>query len=168
MLNCNKRSITVNMKDPVGKEVSIALLKPCDVVMENFGPGVIDRLGFPGRTFHAINLRIVMASIKGFGSSGPYTELKACENVIAGNGRRDGHDWRQRRAPYVTSVQIGDAGTGLHFAIGILRIAATSARTGSDQYVEVAMRDSVMNLLNEAGAFAKDPLIVREYHLPRA
>src|SRR5476649_2026450 len=70
MLNCNKRSITVNMKSPAGKQVFVDLLKKCDVLMENFGPGVLDRLGFTWETIHQINPAAVMASIKGFGSSG--------------------------------------------------------------------------------------------------
>ena len=71
MLNCNKRSITVNMKSAEGKQVCVELLKKSDVVMENFGPGVIERLGFPWEEVHRLNPRIVMGSIKGFGSSGP-------------------------------------------------------------------------------------------------
>ena len=65
MLNCNKRSITVNMKKPEGKEVFKRLLSTCDVVMENFGPGVLDRLGFPWETVHALAPSVIMASIKG-------------------------------------------------------------------------------------------------------
>ena len=75
MLNCNKRSITVNMKSAEGKQVFVDLLQKCDIVMENFGPGVLDRLGFTWDRIHSINPRIVMGSIKGFGSSGPYADF---------------------------------------------------------------------------------------------
>ena len=75
MLNCNKRSIVVNMKSDAGKEVFVELLKNCDVIMENFGPGVLDRFGFTWDKIHDINPAIVMGSIKGFGSSGPYAEF---------------------------------------------------------------------------------------------
>jgi formyl-CoA transferase len=146
MLNCNKRSITVNMKNAVGKEVFIALLKQCDVLMENFGPSVIDRLGFSWENVHAINPRIVMASIKGFGSKGPYAELKAYENVAQAMGGAMSTTGASEGPPYVTGAQIGDSGTGLHLAIGILAALHQRARTGSGQYVEVAMMDSVMNL----------------------
>ena len=88
MLNCNKRSITVNMKSAEGKQVFVELLKKSDVVMENFGPGVIERLGFPWEKVHEINPRIVMASIKGFGSSGPYSDFKAYENVAQAMGSK--------------------------------------------------------------------------------
>src|SRR3989441_648241 len=86
MLNCNKRSITVNMKSAEGKQVFVDLLKKCDIVMENFGPGVLDRFGFSWEKIHEINPKIVMGSIKGFGSSGPYADFKAYENVAQGMG----------------------------------------------------------------------------------
>jgi formyl-CoA transferase len=146
MLNCNKRSITVNMKNPVGKEVFIALLKKCDVVMENFGPGVLDRLGFPWDTVHQINPAVVMASIKGFGSGGPYADFKAYENVAQAMGGSMSTTGFADGPPLVTGAQIGDSGTGLHLAIGILAALQQRQRTGRGQYVEVAMMDSVMNL----------------------
>ncbi|MFO1204189.1 MAG: formyl-CoA transferase [Burkholderiales bacterium] len=146
MLNCNKRSITVNMKNPAGKEVFIALIKQCDVLMENFGPGVLDRLGFPWEKVHEINPRIVMASIKGFGSSGPYADFKAYENVAQAMGGAMSTTGFDDGPPLVTGAQIGDSGTGLHLAIGILAALHHRNKTGQGQYVEVAMMDSVMNL----------------------
>jgi formyl-CoA transferase len=146
MLNCNKRSITVNMKNPVGREVFIELLKKCDVVMENFGPGVIDRLGFSWEKIHAINPRVIMASIKGFGSTGPYAEFKAYENVAQAMGGSMSTTGVPEGPPFVTGAQIGDSGTGLHFVIGILAALIHREQTGQGQYVEVAMLDSVMNL----------------------
>ncbi|MBI4207177.1 MAG: formyl-CoA transferase [Betaproteobacteria bacterium] len=146
MLNCNKRSITVNMKNPAGKEVFIELLKQCDVVMENFGPGVIERLGFSWEKVHAINPRIVMASIKGFGSSGPYAEFKAYENVAQAMGGAMSTTGVLDGPPFVTGAQIGDSGTGLHLVIGILAALHHRNRTGQGQYVEVAMMDGIMNL----------------------
>ena len=146
MLNCNKRSITVNMKNPIGKEVFIGLLKKCDVLMENFGPGVLDRLGFSWETVHKINPRIIMASIKGFGSSGPYADFKAYENVAQAMGGSMSTTGFIDGPPLVTGAQIGDSGTGLHFVIGILAALHQRNRTGKGQYVECAMMDAVMNL----------------------
>jgi len=146
MLNCNKRSITVNMKSSEGKQVFSDLLRHCDVVMENFGPGVLDRLGFTWEKVHAINPRIVMASIKGFGSSGPYAEFKAYENVAQAMGGAMSTTGVPDGPPFVTGAQIGDSGTGLHLAIGILAALHQRTRTGRGQYVECAMMDSVMNL----------------------
>ena len=146
MLNCNKRSITVNMKNPIGKEVFIGLIKKCDVLMENFGPRVLDRLGFSWEKVHEINPRIVMASIKGFGSSGPYADFKAYENVAQAMGGSMSTTGFPDGSPLVTGAQIGDSGTGLHFVIGILAALLHRQRTGKGQYVECAMMDSVMNL----------------------
>jgi formyl-CoA transferase len=146
MLNCNKRSITVNMKKPEGKEVFMKLLEKCDVVMENFGPGVLDRLGFPWEKVHALNPAVIMASIKGFGSTGPYAEFKAYENVAQAMGGSMSTTGFDDGPPLVTGAQIGDSGTGLHLAIGILAALQHRNRTGQGQYVEVAMMDSVMNL----------------------
>jgi formyl-CoA transferase len=146
MLNCNKRSITVNMKNAKGKEVFVSLLKHCDIVMENFGPGVLDRLGFPWETVHEINPAIILASIKGFGSSGPYAEFKAYENVAQAMGGSMSTTGFADGAPLVTGAQIGDSGTGLHLAIGILAALQQRHRTGRGQYVETAMMDGVMNL----------------------
>ena len=146
MLNCNKRSITVNMKSVEGKTVFVDLLKTCDIVMENFGPGVLDRLGFTWEKIHAINPKIIMGSIKGFGSTGPYAEFKAYENVAQAMGGAMSTTGTPDGAPFVTGAQIGDSGTGLHLAIGLLAALNQANRTGLGQYVEVAMMDGVMNL----------------------
>jgi len=146
MLNCNKRSITVNMKTAEGKAVFVDLLRKCDIVMENFGPGVLDRLGFPWEKVREINPRIVMGSIKGFGSSGPYADFKAYENVAQAMGGAMSTTGTPDGPPFVTGAQIGDSGTGLHLAIGLLAALRQRDRTGKGQYVEVAMMDGVMNL----------------------
>lgn len=146
MLNCNKRSITVNMKSAEGKTVFVDLLKHCDIVMENFGPGVLDRLGFTWEKIHEINPKVIMGSIKGFGSSGPYAEFKAYENVAQAMGGAMSTTGTPDGAPFVTGAQIGDSGTGLHLAIGLLAALNQANRTGQGQYVEVAMMDGVMNL----------------------
>ncbi len=146
MLNCNKRSITVNMKSPEGKAAFVELLKKSDILMENFGPGVLDRLGFPWEKVHEINPRVVMGSIKGFGSSGPYADFKAYENVAQAMGGAMSTTGVPEGPPFVTGAQIGDSGTGLHLAIGLLAALNQRNRTGQGQYVEVAMMDGVMNL----------------------
>src|SRR6266478_2066831 len=146
MLNCSKRSITVNMKSPEGKAAFVELLKKSDILMENFGPGVLDRLGFPWEKVHEINPRVVVGSIKGFGSSGPYADFKAYENVAQAMGGAMSTTGIPDGPPYVTGAQIGDSGTGLHLAIGLLAALHQRNRTGQGQYVEVAMMDGVMNL----------------------
>jgi formyl-CoA transferase len=146
MLNCNKRSITVNLKNEQGKAVFTDLVKTCDVVMENFGPGVLDRLGFGWAKVHEINPRIVMASIKGFGTEGPYAAFKAYENVAQAMGGAMSTTGFIDGPPLVTGAQIGDSGTGVHLMAGILAALLHRERTGRGQYVECAMMDCVMNL----------------------
>jgi formyl-CoA transferase len=146
MLNCNKRSITVNMKSAEGKQVFVDMLKKCDIIMENFGPGVLDRFGFTWEKIHEINPRIVMGSIKGFGSTGPYADFKAYENVAQAMGGAMSTTGVPDGPPFVTGAQIGDSGTGLHLAIGLLAALRQRDRTGKGQYVEVAMMDGIMNL----------------------
>ena len=168
MLNCNKRSITVNMKSAEGKSVFVDLLKACDVIMENFGPGVLDRFGFPWEKIHEINPRIVMGSIKGFGSIGPYANFKAYENVAQAMGGAMSTTGTPEGSPFVTGAQIGDSGTGLHLAIGLLAALHQRNRTGKGQYVEVAMMDGVMNLCRvkwrDHQRLARGPL--SEYSVP--
>jgi formyl-CoA transferase len=146
MLNCNKRSITVNMKNARGKEVFVALLNKCDVLMENFGPGVLDRLGFSWENVHRINPRLVMASVKGFGSSGPYANFKAYENIAQAMGGVMSTTGFVDGPPLVTGAQVGDSGTGMHLVVGILAALLQRQHTGQGQYVECAMMDSAMNL----------------------
>ena len=146
MLNCNKRSITLNLKNDRGKEIFTKLIECCDVVMENFGPGVLDRLGFSWEQVQKINPRIIMASIKGFGTEGPYAAFKAYENVAQAMGGAMSTSGFPDGAPVVTGAQIGDSGTGVHLMAGILAAIIQRQRTGRGQYVECAMMDCVMNL----------------------
>ena len=147
MLNCNKRSITLNLKNERGKEIFTKLIECCDVVMENFGPGVLDRLGFGWEQVQEINPRIIMASIKGFGTEGPYAAFKAYENVAQAMGGAMSTSGLQGGPPVVTGAQIGDSGTGVHLMAGILAAIIQRERTGRGQYVECAMMDCVMNLV---------------------
>ena len=147
MLNCNKRSITLNLKNDRGKEIFTKLIECCDVVMENFGPGVLDRLGFSWEQVRKINPRIIMASIKGFGTEGPYAAFKAYENVAQAMGGAMSTSGFQGGPPVVTGAQIGDSGTGVHLMAGILAAIIQRERTGRGQYVECAMMDCVMNLV---------------------
>jgi formyl-CoA transferase len=145
MLNSNKRSITVNMKSPKGKKVIEELVRRCDVVVENFGPGVLDRAGFTWERFQELNPRISYASIKGFGP-GRYADFKAYENVaqcMGGSASTTGWD---DGPPTVTGAQIGDSGTGVHVVAGILAALFQRERTGRGQRIEVAMTDAVLNL----------------------
>jgi formyl-CoA transferase len=145
MLNSNKRSITINLKSPGGKAVLEELIRRCDVMVENFGPGVLDRQGFTWERIGEINPRIVYASIKGFGP-GRYADFKAYENVAQCMGGAASTTGWEDGPPTVTGAQIGDSGTGVHLVSGILAALFQRERTGKGQRVEVAMTDAVLNL----------------------
>ena len=147
MLNCNKRSITLNLKAPQGKEIFTELLKTGDVLAENFGPGVLDRLGFPWETIQEINPRIIYASIKGFGLSGPNSNLKAYESIAQAMGGSMSTTGVEDSIPLCTGAQIGDSGSGIHTVAAILAALYQRTNTGRGQRVEVAMQDSVLNLV---------------------
>jgi formyl-CoA transferase len=145
MLNHNKRSITIDTKNPKGKQVLEALVKKCDVLVENFAPGVLERMGFTWERIQALNPRMIVASVKGFGP-GPYEDCKVYENVAqcaGGSASTTGFD---DGPPMVTGAQIGDSGTGLHLALGIVAALYQRMSTGRGQRVLAAMQDGVLNL----------------------
>ena len=145
MLNHNKRSITIDSKHPQGKEVLDALIKKCDVLVENFAPGALDRMGLTWDHIHKTNPRMIVASIKGFGP-GPYEDCKVYENVAQCTGGSASTTGFRDGPPLVTGAQIGDSGTGLHLALGIVTALFQRTRTGRGQKVNVAMQDGVLNL----------------------
>ncbi len=145
MLNHNKRSITVDSKHPQGKRVIEELIRKCDVLVENFAPGALDRMGFSWEHVHKLNPRMIMASVKGFGP-GPYEECKVYENVAQCTGGSASTTGFRDGPPLVTGAQIGDSGTGLHLALGIVTALFQRNRTGRGQRVLCAMQDGVLNL----------------------
>ena len=145
MLNHNKRSITVDSKNPQGKRIIEELIKTCDVMVENFAPGALDRMGFTWEHISSLNPRIIVASIKGFGP-GPYEDCKVYENVAQCTGGSASTTGFRDGPPLVTGAQIGDSGTGLHLALGIVTALFQRTHTGKGQRVSVAMQDSVLNL----------------------
>jgi formyl-CoA transferase len=145
MLNGNKRSITVDGKNPKGKAVLEALVKKCDVLVENFAPGALDRMGFSWERVNQLNPRMIMASVKGFGP-GPYEDCKVYENIAQCAGGAASTTGFDDGPPLVTGAQIGDSGTGLHLALGIVAALYQRNTTGRGQRVLAAMQDGVLNL----------------------
>ena len=145
MLNHNKRSVTLDTKSEGGKQVLEKLVKHCDVLVENFAPGALDRMGFTWERVQQLNPRMILASVKGFGP-GPYEDCKVYENVAqcaGGSASTTGFD---DGPPLVTGAQIGDSGTGLHLALGIVAALYQRKTTGRGQRVLAAMQDGVLNL----------------------
>lgn len=145
MLNHNKRSITLNTKEETGKEIFTRLIQECDVLVENFAPGALDRMGFTWERIQEINPRIIYASVKGFGP-GPYQDCKVYENVAQCTGGSASTTGFEDGPPTVTGAQIGDSGTGLHLALGIVTALFHRTHSGKGQRVECAMQDGVLNL----------------------
>jgi formyl-CoA transferase len=145
MLNHNKRSITLDTKNPKGKEILEGLIRACDVMVENFAPGALDRMGFSWERIQEINPKIILASIKGFGP-GPYADCKVYENVAQCTGGSASTTGFRDGPPLVTGAQIGDSGTGLHLALGIVTALYHRTNSGRGQRVTAAMQDGVLNL----------------------
>jgi formyl-CoA transferase len=145
MLNHNKRSITLNTKEQKGKEVLERLVKSCDVLVENFAPGALDRMGFGWERIQEINPRMIMASVKGFGP-GTYEDCKVYENVAQCAGGAASTTGFRDGPPLVTGAQIGDSGTGLHLALGIVTALYQREKSGRGQRVLAPMQDGVLNL----------------------
>jgi formyl-CoA transferase len=145
MLNGNKRSITIDSKHPKGKEILERLIKHCDVLVENFGPGTLERMGLTWEYIHKTNPRMIVASVKGFGP-GPYEDCKVYENIAQCAGGAASTTGFRDGPPLVTGAQIGDSGTGLHLAFGIVTALYQRMRTGRGQRILCAMQDGVLNL----------------------
>jgi len=145
MLNHNKRSITLDTKNPRGKAVLERLVKHCDVLVENFAPGVLERMGFSWERVQQLNARMIVASVKGFGP-GPFEDCKVYENVAQCAGGAASTTGFDDGPPLVTGAQIGDSGTGLHLALGIVCALYQRKTTGRGQRVLAAMQDGVLNL----------------------
>jgi formyl-CoA transferase len=164
MLNSNKRSITLNPKKPEGAKIFTQLIEECDVMVENFAPGALDRMGFSWEKIQEINPRMIYASVKGFGP-GKYEECKVYENVAQCAGGSASTTGALGDVPMVTGAQIGDSGTGLHLALGIVTALFHREKSGKGQRVSAAMQDGVLNLcrvkLRDQQRLEKGPL--KEY-----
>ena len=164
MLNHNKRSVTLNTKHARGKEIFAKLIKHCDVMVENFAPGAIDRMGFPWEKIQEINPRMIYASVKGFGP-GPFEDCKVYENVAQCTGGSASTTGELDGFPMVTGAQIGDSGTGINLALGVVTALFHREKSGLGQRVTCAMQDGVLNLcrvkLRDQQRLAHGPL--KEY-----
>jgi len=146
MLNGNKRSLTLDTKQPDGKKVLEELVKASDVMVENFGPGALDRMGFSWERIQELNPKMVLASVKGFSDGHAYEDLKVYENVAQCAGGAASTTGFDDGPPTVSGAALGDTNTGMHLAIGILAALRMRETTGRGQKVSCSMQDAVLNL----------------------
>ena len=147
IFNNNKRAMTLNLKTEKGKKAFRGMVGWADVLVENFSPGMLDRLGLGWDELRRINPRLIYATIKGFGNYGPYADYKGYEFVAQAVGGAMATTGYGDRPPIMVSPGVGDSGSGLHAAIGILAALHKRERDGKGQMVEVSMQDSVVNLM---------------------
>jgi formyl-CoA transferase len=139
LLNSNKRSIVVDLKTAEGKDIARRLVTEADVVAENLDPGVMERLGLGYEAVKVLNPRAVYASVKGFGSYGPYGDYKCFEPVAQATSGAMSVTGEADGPPLLNGANLGDSGSGMHLAIAILAALVQRGRTGKGQLVEVAM-----------------------------
>lgn len=151
--NANKRSLAVNLKNPRGLELVKALAATADVMIENFAPGAIERLGLGYEVIRAINPAIIYCQVKGFGAGSPYENnlafdmiAQACGGLMSITGEEDG-------PPCKPGATIGDTGTGMLMAISILGAYVRRLRTGQGEHLQVAMQDAILHYIRNAFAY---------------
>lgn len=150
--NCNKKSVTLNTKSPEGREIFKRLVKDADVVIENFRPGVMDRLGLGYGVLREINPRLVFCSISGFGQTGPDADRPAYDQIIQGLSGEMAINGDERLTPLRAGFPVCDTVGGLNAAFAVMAALYHCQRSGEGQHIDVALLDSIMPLMGWVAA----------------
>jgi len=149
-VNRNKESIALDLKLPADREIFERLLDSADVLVENFTPGTMDRLGYGWAGLHASRPKLILASISGFGQTGPYRELPAYDMVVQAMGGILSLTGEEGGPPTRVGVSIGDLAAGMFGAVGVQAAIIERQRSGLGKHVDVAMLDAQVSLLENA------------------
>src|SRR6186997_303884 len=161
--NLNKRSVTLNLKSEEGKELLRRMIAKADVVMENMAPGTFARLGFDWPKLSALNPRLIFAQVKGFAPESPHANYLSFDMIAQAMGGTMGVNGHPDQPPVRPGPTIGDTGTGMLAAIGIITALYQRMATGRGQHIQIAMRDAMLN-------YCRTPMsrqAAREDQLPR-
>ena len=145
LLNANKRSVTLDLKSERGKELFLDLVRQADVVIENMAPGTPERIGITYDVLKSANPKIIYARIKGFGTYGPYSNYKSFDMIAQATGGSMAFTGVPGGPPLKPGVTIGDTGSGIHMAFGIMAALWQREQTGEGQVLELSMQDAVIN-----------------------
>jgi CoA:oxalate CoA-transferase len=157
--NANKKSVTLNLKAPEGAEIFRTLARTADVVVENFRPGVMDRLGLSYCELSAINHRLIWCAISGFGQTGEAADRPAYDQIIQGLSGLMALNGDERLNPLRCGFPVCDTVGGLNAAFAIIAALFHRERTGEGQFIDVALLDSIMPLM---GWVASNLLIAKQ------
>ena len=146
-LNHNKQSVVLDLSAPEGREVFLRLVKECDIVLDNFRPGVLDKLGLGYEAMQAVNPKIVWGSVSGFGSYGPYRDLPAYDVISQAMSGIMYLNGREGDPPMKVGTSIGDIIAGINLVIGVLAALREADRTGHGRRVEVSLVDALVSSL---------------------
>jgi crotonobetainyl-CoA:carnitine CoA-transferase CaiB-like acyl-CoA transferase len=153
-VNRNKKSITLNLKDPKAKEIALKIIEKADIVLESNRPGVMTKLGLDYETVKKINPEIIYCSISGFGQTGPYSKRPGFDQVIQGYGGIMGLTGEKGGGPLKVGIAVTDIATGMFAATGILTALYHRERTGQGQHVDASMLDGQVSWLTyQAGRY---------------